>query len=121
VHLHDHIWERAAGARVAGERRLNKRYALDLPLSYRIGKEPFIVTGRGRTVDMSSGGIAFTTDEHLNVGAHLQLSISWPMLLNETCALKLVVDGKLVRKTENRAAIVINRIEFRTRGRVPPR
>ena len=110
--------DQAAAARLTGEHRSKKRYAIDLPLTYRIREKPFVVNGHGRTIDMSSSGIAFTSDEYLNVGTHIELSISWPILLDHTCPLKLFVEGKLVRKTENRTAMVIERLEFRTQGRL---
>jgi hypothetical protein len=73
-------------------------------------------TGTGSSIDLSSGGIAFTSDTPLRVGSYLELSISWPVLLNQTCALKLVASGRVVRSEQNRTAISLDRYEVRTSG-----
>ena len=67
---------------------------------------------------MSSSGIAFKSDESLSVGTNIELSISWPVLLDDTCPLKLFVKGRLVRKADDLMAIMIERVEFRTQRRL---
>jgi hypothetical protein len=70
----------------------------------------------GKTVDMSSGGILFTTAEALNPGKRLELAVNWPARLDGTCRLKLVAMGRIVRSEPDRAAIAIEHYEFRTQG-----
>jgi hypothetical protein len=70
--------------------------------------------GFGKTINMSSNGVLFTTDQYLLPGRRLELSISWPAQLNSTVALKLVARGRVVRCEENKAAIEIHQYEFRT-------
>lgn len=70
----------------------------------------------GRTVDMSSGGILFTTAEALHPGKRLELAVNWPARLDGTCRLKLVAMGRVVRSEQDRAAIAIEHYEFRTQG-----
>jgi PilZ domain len=107
---------------LSGDRRSKKRFGLDLPLKYKIVKN-YLVTGSGTgtTVDMSSGGIAFTTTETFRVGAHIELSVSWPVLLNGNCAMKLVIEGRVVRSDTRLTAIRMDRYEFRTQARSEPR
>jgi PilZ domain len=102
----------------AGDRRSKKRFGLDLPLKYKIVKN-YLVTGggTGTTVDMSSGGIAFTTTETFRIGAHIELSVNWPVLLNGDCAMKLVIEGRVVRSDTQLTAIRMERYEFRTQAR----
>lgn len=70
----------------------------------------------GKTVDMSSGGILFTTAGALHPGKRLEVSVNWPARLDGTCRLKLVAMGRVVRSEQDRAAIVIEHYEFRTQG-----
>lgn len=72
--------------------------------------------GAGKTVDMSSGGILFTTSEALHPGKRLELAVNWPARLDGTCRLKLVAMGRVVRSEADRAAIAIEHYEFRTQG-----
>ena len=70
--------------------------------------------GDGKTLNISSSGVLFTTDHMLLPGRRLELSISWPAQLNNKCALKLVARGRVVRFEKGRAAIEIQQYEFRT-------
>lgn len=72
--------------------------------------------GSGKTLNMSSRGILFTTESSLPDGAFLEVAISWPIQLDKTTQLKLVVLGALVRSDEGQAVISIHRYEFKTRG-----
>ena len=88
---------------------------MDRDVRYRVlerkGSEPFQL---GKTINMSSHGVLFSTDQVLNPGGYLELSISWPAQLNDKCALKLVARGRVVRFEEGRTAIEIQQYEFRT-------
>jgi PilZ domain len=99
------------------DRRVKRRYPLDLPVQYKIMKNYLVIgTGTGTTLDMSSNGIAFATSEPVKVGSYLELSVSWPVLLNQACPLKLVVSGKVVRSDGRVVALRMERHEFRTQG-----
>src|SRR5215813_5813762 len=102
---------------ISQDRRSKRRYPIELPVQYKIVKNGLVLgIGKGSSIDLSSGGIAFTTDAPLRVGSYLELSISWPVLLNQSCALKLVAFGRVVRSEESRTAISLDRYEFRTSG-----
>src|SRR4051794_11678649 len=89
--------------KISGERRCKRRYPIELPVQYKIMKNYLVMdTGTGTSLDLSSGGIAFSTDTPLKVGSYLELSISWPVLLNESCPLKLVASGRVVRSNQHR-------------------
>ena len=71
---------------------------------------------RGKTLNISSSGVLFTTQECLIPGRRVELAIDWPAQLNSKCALKLVARGRVVRFEGDRAALEIMQHEFRTRG-----
>ena len=99
------------------DRRANRRYALNLPVHFKVMKDYLVLgTGTGTTSDMSSKGVAFTTTQPPKVGSYLELSVNWPVLLNDSCPMKLMIYGCVVRSNEKGAAVAIERYEFRTQG-----
>jgi hypothetical protein len=74
------------------------------------------VSGTGRTLNIGSGGVLFTTEEKLPLGRTVELSVNWPAMLDGTCPLKFVAVGRVVRAEEDIAAVRIERYEFRTRA-----
>jgi hypothetical protein len=79
-------------------------------------KETIRHAGSGKTLNMSSSGVLFTTESGLPKGARAEIAVSWPYQLNGATPLKLVAIGVLARSEEKLAAISIQRYEFRTRG-----
>ena len=73
--------------------------------------------GQGHTVNMSSGGIAFSLDRELAPGAFVELSISWPVTLDTGTPMRLVVFGRVVRTMDGIAACSVDKYEFRTQAR----
>jgi len=99
------------------DRRAKRRYPLDLPVQYKIMKNYLVIgTGTGATLDLSSNGISFVGSEPLKVGCYVELSISWPVLLNQACPLKLVASGKVVRCDGRVIGVRMDRHEFRTQS-----
>ena len=99
----------------AGERRHTDRFALEREVRYRTMEGPAANGGRhGRTLNMSSSGVLFTVESPLTPGHRVELSVDWPAKLNESCRLKLVALGKVVRLEANAAAIQIEKYDFRT-------
>ena len=86
-------------------------------MEYRVlssfGKDQF---GTGKTINMSSCGILFTSDQVLPVGRRLELSISWPALRNRKLAIRLLARGRVVRVEYSltATAIEIQQHEFLT-------
>jgi hypothetical protein len=72
--------------------------------------------GSGKSINMSSGGVLFTTETGLLEGERIELAVSWPVQLDDRIPLKLVAIGVLVRTHETQAAMSIERYEFKTRG-----
>ncbi len=103
---------------IGGERRSSGRFPIQQEVRYTIleGKNRS-ECGVGRTLDISSGGIRFTTEDRLRTGKRMELAVSWPARLDGTCRLKLVAMGRVVRAEGHQVAVTIEQYEFRTQGR----
>lgn len=105
---------------INGDRRSDRRYGIHLDLRWKlIRRRRVLESGVGHTIDLSSGGILFDPGRQLPVGLNVELSISWPVLLRNTAPLQLIVSGRIVRGSHNRAAIAMTQHEFRTAGISP--
>lgn len=99
----------------SAERRAGTRFPLTLDIHYAVLKPRGpVATGSGRTIDLSSSGLAFTADRPLLTGEKLNVSILWPVLLDGGVQLQLTISGKVVRTNGLTAALQIKRHEFRT-------
>jgi hypothetical protein len=100
------------------DRRTKRRFQIDQEVRYKmLYGQRIAETGVGRTVNVSSGGLWFTTENTLTAGMPVELSMSWPVLLHDSCPMKLMIYGCVVRSSDKGAAVVIERYEFRTQGR----
>jgi hypothetical protein len=100
------------------DRRGADRFPIEREVKYRVlSKRSGNEEGTGKTINISSNGVLFTTDKILLPGKRLELSISWPAQLDNKCSLKLVARGRVARLEQGRAAIEIQQYEFRTAGR----
>jgi c-di-GMP-binding flagellar brake protein YcgR len=98
------------------ERRSAVRFPIDQQARYKTSSRRAVETGAGRTVNISSSGVLFTTERPLAPGERLELSMNWPAQLDHKHPLKLVAAGRVIRASNGTAAIVIERYEFRTQG-----
>ena len=102
----------------ATDRRKKLRLPIRRELRYKLLDEGAIMdSGTGQTLNMGSGGVAFSADHDLKPGAFIELSISWPALLDNTCPMRLIVFGKVRRSEGGRSACTIDKYEFRTQAR----
>ena len=101
----------------SAERRSTTRFPVQEEVKYKIlhGKSEKSI-GSGETLNIGSGGILFTTEEKIPVGRMVELSVNWPARLGGTCPLKFVATGRVIRSDANKAAVRIERYEFRTRA-----
>jgi hypothetical protein len=74
------------------------------------------IMGSGTTLNMGSRGILFTTEERLALGRMVELSVNWPARLDGVCPLQFVATGRVVRSESDKAAVRIERYEFKTRS-----
>ena len=100
------------------ERRAKRRFVIEQEVRYKmLYGQRIAETGVGKTMNISSSGVWFTTENMLTSGMPVEISMNWPVLLNETCPMKLMIYGCVVRSNEKGAAVAIERYEFRTQGR----
>lgn len=100
------------------ERRTKRRFTIEQDVRYKmLYGQRIAETGTGRTCNISSGGVWFTTETMLTSGMPIELSMNWPVLLNDSCPMKLMIYGCVVRSNDKGAAVAIERYEFRTQGR----
>ena len=99
------------------ERRIKRRFQIDQEVKYKmLYGQRIAETGVGRTINVSSGGVWFSTENMLTRGMPMELSMTWPVLLNESCPMKLMIYGCVVRSNERGTAVAIETYEFRTQG-----
>jgi hypothetical protein len=99
------------------ERRSKRRFQIDQEVRYKmLYGQRIAETGVGRTRNISSGGVWFSTESMLTSGMPVELSMTWPVLLNDSCPMKLMIYGCVIRSNEKGAAVAIERYEFRTQG-----
>jgi hypothetical protein len=105
---------------LAADRRKKARFPINRDLRYKVLEGDTIVSsGVGTTLDMASAGVAFLTEGQIAAGSFIELSISWPVLLEGSCPMRLIVFGRLVRSSGRKAACTVDKYEFRTQARVP--
>lgn len=105
------------GVKDANDRRGSDRFPIEREVRYKVLSERSAdEAGSGKTVNMSSSGVLFTSEHFLLPGKRVEVSISWPAQLNNTRNLKLVARGRVVRCENGKAALEIQQYEFRTSG-----
>src|SRR4029077_513877 len=111
------FWGRSGGDQIAGDRRQDRRYQLQLECKWKlIRRRKVLDTGTGNTIDISSGGLLFDAGRHLPEGLNVELSIAWPVLLHNVAPMQLVATGKIVPSNGRQVAIQTTQHEFRTAG-----
>ena len=102
----------------SNERRKSSRFPIEREVRYKtLNQRAEILAGNGKTLNISSSGVLFTSDHDLPVGTRLEVSISWPAQLNEKCLLNLVARGRVTRHNKGHLALQIQQYEFRTQSR----
>jgi hypothetical protein len=94
----------------AKERRRRARYPVALDRTFTLkhrGKT--LRCGAGRTVDISSGGVAFRAEGPIRKGAALDLAIAWPALRDDVFPIELKVLGRLLRRRDGIAVSEVRR------------
>jgi hypothetical protein len=99
------------------ERRAKRRFQIEQEIRYKmLYGQRIAETGIGKTMNISSSGVWLSTENMLTSGMPVELSMNWPVLLNDSCPMKLMIYGCVVRSNEKGAAVAIERYEFRTQG-----
>lgn len=102
------------------DRRTNARFPCRLAVTYQALEHPFFSgVATSETLNISSKGLLFATEQPLQPGQLLQVSVDWPARLENQVPLKLVAEGRIVRNLNGYAAMSIDKYEFRTRRAKP--
>jgi hypothetical protein len=99
------------------ERRSKIRYPVSLNVKYRTVGRSNRISGVGRTLNMSSGGLLIAADQRTEIGAKVELNVEWPSLLDGAIPLQLVAVGRVVRCLEAGFALSFTQYQFRTMSR----
>ena len=100
------------------DRRGKFRFAMERDVRYKVAEDGVVVAaGSGHTINMCSSGVAFVTEQPLTPGGLVELSISWPVLLDETCPMRFIVFGRILRCNGRKTVCSIDKYEFRTSAR----
>ena len=103
----------------SNDRRQSDRFPIEREVKYRVlTKRSGEEMGDGKTINISSSGILFSSEHMLLPGRRLEVSISWPAQLNNKTSLRLVAKGRVVRFEHGKAAVMIQQYEFRTQSPV---
>jgi hypothetical protein len=99
------------------KRRPRRRFPIEQDVRYYCLKGGRILAvGVGKTIEIGSREVRFTTQEPLKRGQKVRLAVNWPAMLDRTCRMKLEISGWILHCERGEAAVKIERYEFRTRG-----
>ncbi len=96
-------------------RRQHQRFPIAAAAEYILSGSRVQTTTR----NISSGGVLLNTATVLPIGKLIQVWIDWPVLLDERCRLRLVINGRVLRSDWDGTAVTITKYEFRIRADVP--
>jgi len=102
------------------ERREKRRYALHLPIHYRVaerGGMPF--SGTGTTCELSSSGLSFRCRRTLPVGANVELMVDWPSRYGDQYPVELQITGFIMRTERGKVGVRVNSHKFRVDQAAP--
>ena len=99
----------------SGDRRGVRRYPISLKLRWKFSRRKRLLeSGTGTTLDLSSAGILFESDQQIPANGSVELSIAWPILLHNTLPMQLIITGPVIRISGCLVAVAIQQHEFRT-------
>jgi hypothetical protein len=107
---------------IARERRSKSRYPLHLKVRFRSISGPCSLSGAGHTVNLSACGVLIVVQDmvprdEISAGVKLEISVEWPVLLDERIPLQLLAVGRVVRRGATDFAVAFRHHQFRTMGK----
>jgi hypothetical protein len=104
------------------DRREKARFPIHRELRFKVLQDATVLeVGTGETLNISSGGVLFSLERDLQAGCFVELSISWPVLLDNTCPMRMIAFGRVLRSEGGVTACTIDKYEFRTQARAAVR
>jgi hypothetical protein len=102
------------------ESRLRRRFPLSQEVRYRRLKGGKVSAWAiGKSLDISSSEIRFLTEYAFKPGEKVEVNVDWPVRLQDTCLMKLVIHGKVVESDAHITTVKIVRYDFHTRAANP--
>ncbi|HEV2688968.1 MAG TPA: PilZ domain-containing protein [Bryobacteraceae bacterium] len=99
------------------ERRGAERYAIQRNVRWKLrSKRSREAPASGRTVNISSSGVLFTTSACTVPGSAVEIAVSWPVPMDGDGELQLIARGRLTRCADGLAAVHFQQREFRSRN-----
>ena len=96
------------------ERRTKTRYPLQLSVYYQSASSRILLSGAGRTLNISSGGLLIESQQPVGEGIRLRLKLVWPCALDDLTPLQLIAYSTVVRSGASQFAVTLERYQFRT-------
>ena len=104
------------------DRRQRARFPIRRELRFKVLQDTTVLdVGAGETLNIGSGGALFSMNGTLETGCFVELSISWPVLLDSICPMRLIAFGRVIRSEGGVTACTIDKYEFRTQARATVR
>jgi c-di-GMP-binding flagellar brake protein YcgR len=98
------------------ERRRAGRYSIEREMKWKWhGKRTREAPEHGRTVNISSSGVLFTTSFCLPLGKVVQMGINWPGASQSEDGLQLLAKGRVVRSDAGYTAVEFQQRVFQAR------
>jgi hypothetical protein len=101
---------------IHGDRRCDRRYAVEIPLRFTYTEKGIAYLGSGTVADLSRSGVRFFTDSPPPDGVEVELRLAWPFLLQNVCPLELMIRGEVFRTGPRGTVVNLHHYEFRTCG-----
>ncbi len=99
------------------QQRDKLRFPIEKDVCYQcVERGRISAVGVGKTFQISSREVRFTTQDPLRRGERVRLAVDWPAMLGNACPMKLEIRGSVTRTLPGAAAVNIASYEFRTRG-----
>jgi hypothetical protein len=97
----------------ATDRRSHYRYRIELDLVFMLLKHGRIYKqGVGRTLNIGRGGLLAAVEDLGEGPTSIEMFIDWPVLLDGTLPVKLLVRGHVIRKNGRSIAVSMLHHEF---------
>jgi len=98
------------------EQRRARRYRVGMDVRFQWSHADHITTGMGRATDFSDISVRLDTDEYVPKGTEVEVRMPWPVHLQSSYPLELVIRGAVIRSGDGFSVLQIGRYEFRTCG-----
>ena len=96
------------------DRRSNRRYRIDAAVCYRVfSRNKLVGMGYGRTLNISIGGILFTSAHAVPPRRKIELAVAWPVHFDNTKVLVLWGTGVTVRPRGGCTAVKVTHYDLR--------